>query len=96
MTELVSGAWPLLAQIGHHMDWGTSGWAWLWMTLMMVGGAVLLVVLVYVLIRGSQGGQEPSAGKHPVESPLEIAKRRYASGEITEEEFMRIKEHMKA
>ena len=88
------GALPAAAQIGRHMDWDAGGWAWLWMTLMMVGGAVLLVVLVYVLLRGTQGRPEHPAGKAPPESPLDIAKRRYASGEITDEEFKRIKERL--
>ncbi len=94
MLNMFPGAAVLLAQIGRHMDWDTSGWAWVWMTLMMVGGAVLLVVLVYVLLRGTQGRQEHPLGKPPAESPLDIAKRRYAAGEISEEEFKRLKEHL--
>lgn len=59
------------------------------MTLMMIGGAILVVVVVYLLIRpyyGHMAGSRQSNG-----SPLDIAKRRYASGEITAEEYEKIK-----
>lgn len=79
----------LLAQVRDMMDWSSGGW--LWMTLMMIGGAVLIVVVVFLLLRGTSGGMGFGSGNTPRESPLDVAKRRYAAGEITAEEFEKIK-----
>lgn len=84
-----------LAQPGWHMDFDQGGW--FWMALMMIVGAVVIIVVVYFLIRalhqeGVVRAQPPAAP--PAETPLEIAKRRLASGEINEEEFERIKNRL--
>jgi putative membrane protein len=55
---------------------------------------ILLVVvgwLAYRYIRG-RGGKDMFAPKE--EEPLEIARRRYARGEITREEFEQIKQDL--
>ncbi|MGQ9614780.1 MAG: SHOCT domain-containing protein [Spirochaetota bacterium] len=48
---------------------------------------VVVALIVYIIViaqkSAAKGGQQ--------ESPLEIAKRRYAQGEISREEFERIK-----
>ncbi|NPV59477.1 MAG: SHOCT domain-containing protein [Actinobacteria bacterium] len=74
--------------------WGTGGW--IWMGLMMLAGVVLIVALVYALIKGFQSsgtGTYHAAPWHR-ETPLEIAQRRYAAGEITAEEFERIRKDL--
>jgi putative membrane protein len=58
-----------------------SGWSWVWMSAMMIlfwGGLVVFGVWAVRLFadRGS--------------SPLEIARERYARGEITKEQFEEI------
>jgi len=68
---------------------GDLAWPWmvggfLWMVLFW--GAIIGVV-VWAVSRLTH--REP-----PTDSPLEIAKRRYARGEITREEFQRIKEDL--
>ena len=93
MFNLIVSAVPMLAQMGRHMDWDNSGWAWLWMTLMMAAGAVLVVVVIVLLLRSGSGGLH--MGQKPTqESPLDIARRRYASGEISSEEFERLKKDL--
>jgi len=77
----------LLAQVGDMMDWNGGGW--LWMALMMIFAAVVIVVIVFLLVRPFY---ENRAGSNQLtDSPLDIAKRRYAAGEITAEEFEKIK-----
>lgn len=70
------------------MHWEEGGW--FWMALMMVFWAIVAIVVIFVLARAFSpqwhGGKE---GKE--ETPLDIAKRRYASGEINAEEFEKIK-----
>jgi putative membrane protein len=52
----------------------TAG-AWIWMAIWIAA----LLVMVWLLVAGGRSG--------PQERPLEILRRRYAAGEISEEEF---------
>ena len=74
--------------------WGTGGW--IWMGLMMLAGTALVVALVYLLIRAAQSSGAGASYIAPWhrETPLEIAQRRYAAGEITAEEFERIRKDL--
>lgn len=77
-----------VANSGHHMEWGE--WGWLWMIIMMIGGAILVAVVIYVLAK-SFYRREPQGKPAGTESPLDIAKRRYAAGEIDSEQYEKIK-----
>ena len=77
----------VLARVGDMMDWNGGGW--LWMALMMIFAAVVIVVVVFLLVRPFY--ENRASSNQLTESPLDIAKRRYAAGEITSEEFERIK-----
>jgi len=77
----------LLARVGNMMDWNSGGW--LWMALMMIIAAVVIVVVVFLLVRPFY--ENRTGFNQLTESPLDIAKRRYAAGEITPEEFEKIK-----
>lgn len=66
----------------------TNGWGW-WMffgTLMM---AVFWIAVIYAVIwlgrRPSDERQQPPRSEEP--TPLQILERRYASGELSDEEF---------
>lgn len=85
MFALVSGS--VFAQMHWGMDWNSGGW--FWMALMMIGGGILIVVVAYLLLRSFHWQGQTGLGSG--ESPLDIAKRRYAAGEITAEEFEKIK-----
>jgi putative membrane protein len=72
-----------------HYGGGAMGFMWLW----WLGGILLVVVLVWAVLRaisrsGSSRdrGRDPGAGG-PVDSPEEILRRRYASGEIDRSEY---------
>lgn len=65
-----------------------------WM--MMFGGLFFLFwlgvifLVVWAVAKVASGGGSPS----PRESPLDIAKRRYARGEISKEEFEELKRNL--
>jgi putative membrane protein len=60
------------------MHYGYGGW-FMWLIL-----AIVVVVVFYFIMRAQKGG--------PVrETPLEILKKRYAKGEISKEEYDRMK-----
>lgn len=70
--------------------WMHGGWGWGWMSLMMVmmvlfWGAVIAGVVW--LIRGASWGGSPREPDVSKEAPLEILDRRFAEGEISEEDY---------
>ena len=71
--------------------WMHGGWGWGWMSLMMVGmvlfwGAIIFGVVW--LIRGvARNGSTPAERLASRESPVQILERRFAEGEITEDDY---------
>jgi putative membrane protein len=63
------------------MMWGYyDGWNWLWMAAMMVlfwGGIITLAAVVIRSFTGSKSNDQA----------LDVLRRRFASGEITQDEF---------
>jgi putative membrane protein len=67
----------------HMMGYGAYG-VFMWLFLIIVAG----IIIYLIFDRNKRTGKpEDSLG----ESPTEILKKRYAKGEITKEEFERIK-----
>lgn len=64
---------------GHMDGWGAGGWA-------MMIGMVLFWALVIVVIVWLVRSQSWGAHHHP-DSPLDLLDRRFASGEITADEY---------
>tara|TARA_R110002153_G_scaffold256053_1_gene414888 strand:- start:115 stop:474 length:360 start_codon:yes stop_codon:yes gene_type:complete len=62
----------------HDNHWGAMGIWFFWITIIIITALIL-----YYLMRSTQG-RRFSQSK---ESPLDILRRRYASGEITSQEF---------
>jgi putative membrane protein len=76
-----------LAYDGDHMgDWG-GGW-WIAMVFMMVIFWAAVIALVVWAVRSFAGP------RHDTRTPLDIARERLARGEISEEEFERIKRQL--
>jgi putative membrane protein len=64
--------------------WDMSGWGWAWMSFWMVFGVALVGLLVVLVLR------QPSLPRSPDEDdPRRILQRRFAAGEIDEEEYRR-------
>ena len=63
------------------MMWGYyDGWSWLWMAAMMVlfwGGIIVLAVFGFRAFAGPKG----------TDQAMDVLRRRFAGGEITQEEF---------
>jgi len=68
----------------HMMGPGAYGGMFMWLIIIVVVAVVLYLVLNRNL---SPGG----SGRGTKKSPLDVLKRRYAEGEITKEEFDRMK-----
>lgn len=84
----------------EYFWWG--GW-WLFpiiMPLVMLGIFVVLLYLVFG--RGGfkppwqQGSDRPSSHAEGAETAIEILKKRYAKGELTREEFERMKQDLQS
>jgi len=82
------------------MGWD-FGWGWIFFGgLMMVlfwGGLIALIVFA---LRGVSGGGQNRSGERSesqgTAAPLEIVKTRYASGEITQDEFEAIRKDLQS
>lgn len=78
---------------------GATGVGWMWGAGMWLGGLAMLIfwgalivgaVLVVRLLGGQANGSTPAS---PV-TPLDILKRRYASGEITREQYEQMRKDL--
>jgi len=70
---------------GHMMYYGYGGGV-MWILLLVLIGILLYFVIQTAKTKGGVGVSE--------ETPLDILKKRYAKGEITKEEFDRIKREL--
>jgi putative membrane protein len=83
--------------MGWHHDWmgGLGGFMFPGFGLIII--VVLVVIIVWALaggrLSGSQGGTSDGRPTSP-DTPLEIVRKRYARGEITREEFERMKKDL--
>ncbi len=77
-----------------HADDGLGWW-------MLFGGVfwiVTLALIAYVFVTWLAPAlrrEGPSERERPLETPLEIAQRRYAGGEISRDEFERIRDGLR-
>ena len=86
-TVLPSNSLVAFAHHGDHMgDWG-GGW-WIAMVFMMVIFWAAVIALAVWAVRSFAGSREDR------KTPLDIARERLARGEISEEEFERIKRQL--
>jgi putative membrane protein len=77
------GGWRHMMYYGHGYGYGGM---FMWIIILIVVGLV-----VYFIVRGQKTkGQKPTQN----ESHLDILKQRYAKGDITKEEYERIKKDL--
>ncbi len=55
---------------------------------------IIIAVIIWAVIQFVNKSASQSKQEHTNESPLEILKRRYAKGEITKDEFERMKKDL--
>ena len=82
---------------GHYgMGWMMGGFWWIFPIIFII----CIIGMLYMMFgrRSSNGSFHSSCGTHfngdtgtPRETPIEILKKRYAKGEITKEEFEKMK-----
>ncbi len=71
--------------------WYNSGW-WgmgLGVLIMLIIWAGIIALIVWVSVKAVRSGSKSST-----ETPLEIAKKRYAKGEISKKEFEQLKKDL--
>jgi len=81
------------------MDMMGGGMTWFWLLMMLFGllvfaGIILLAVWAIARFAGSERQTSSTTSGSP-EDPLTILQRRYARGEITREEYERIRSDLK-
>jgi len=81
---LLQGGLTIMNDFDHHDMWGWGdGWGIVMFLMMIVFWGAVAALIVWVIRQADRG--------RGGEDPLEIAKRRLARGDITEEEFERIR-----
>jgi putative membrane protein len=81
-----NNGWQMGGRWGHMMGYGYGG-GWLMWILFIV----LIVIVVYLLVQTPKRHDSGSAGG---ETPLQILKKRYAKGEISKEDFDRMRKDL--
>ena len=85
------------------MHWGDYGWGmgyglgWLFMIIfwaLVILGPIVLVILGVIYFVKLIAGISDRKGGTKDETPLDILKKRYAKGELTKEEFEKIKDDL--
>jgi len=74
---------------GHMMGYGGYGGIFMWLVLILIAG-----VVIYFVVNWSKGAKNPADSTR--EGPTDILKRRYANGEISKEEFDRLKKDIES
>lgn len=75
------------------MHWGDYGWGWGmgfgWV--FMIAFWIIVIAVIVFIVKAVTGGQRKNEGD---ESALDIIKKRYAKGEISKEDFDRMKDDL--
>ena len=75
------------------MGWPLYNWGWMGMGLgvlfMIIIWAGFVALIVWVIVKLVRSGQKSSS-----ETPLDVARTRYAKGEITKKEFEQLKKDL--
>ncbi len=74
------------------MNWGNYGWG---MGFGWIGMIIFWVFVIFGIVYLLQAATKGRKSTEHTETPLDILKKRYAKGEITKEEFKRMKEDIK-
>lgn len=76
---------------GSYSMMGNGSWGW---AVLMMG--VPAIILIIILLAALGGLREPAAGPvYAPPQPLEILEQRYARGELTREDYLRIRDDLR-
>ena len=79
---------------GWGWGWGMGWGGGLFMCLVGILFIALVIMIIVRLIRHGHGGYHSTTMSSTKQTPLDIAKERYAKGEITKEQFDQIKKDL--
>lgn len=65
------------------------------MSIMHFALPVIFIFILYRLFTGGDTSQEHFSGYNPRKTPLDLLKERYVKGEISREEFQRMKDEIR-
>jgi len=75
-------------------DMGTGWWWGLGGVLMVIFWGAIIALIVWAVVKLSKSSSKDGDGGEPKKDALDIAKERYAKGEISKEEFEQIKKDL--
>lgn len=85
--------YPYFGQPGDWRDW--HGMHWPGGMLMGIIVLIIVIIVAYIVIKTLMKERTESGFLEKQEAPLDILKKRYAKGEISKEDFDRMKEELK-
>lgn len=88
----VLGSWAMGTYGGYYGMMGSGSWGW---AMLMMG--IPAVILVVILLAALGGLREPvayQASASPAQQPLEIVEQRYARGELTREDYLKLRDDL--
>jgi putative membrane protein len=89
--------WIIFLVIGYlvYQDANKRGMnGLLWFILVILPMVGIIFLLLYIVIRESSGAAGVAGVQGKEKTPIDLLKERYARGEITEEEYKRMKEEL--
>lgn len=78
----------------HHMYYSSGIFGWV-MGVMHLALPIMVIFILFRLFTGRESSPLPVQGYRQERDPLEILKERYVRGEISREEFQRMKEEIR-
>jgi putative membrane protein len=78
------------------MGWGVSGSGWFGVVFMIVWWLVVIIGVAALVRWLFAWNQHSNAGSSPPESALDIAQKRYARGEIDQEQYRALKRELES
>jgi putative membrane protein len=106
LVLLLGGVWLGSAGVGSYGAWGMMGvpgmmggygfpmMGWAGALGMLLFWGLVIAGIVWLVRSTTQGRQHPVDKEPASESPMDIIKRRYASGEISKEQFDEMKRNL--
>ena len=89
-NEISSPGWGW----SHMMPWGWMNWGWGCMIGIGLIGLIVVLALIYLVFQNTRFSSD-SGRRTSDDRPLEILQKRYAKGELSRDEYQKMKEDLK-